>query len=184
MSLEDLNSTLIATCLSFLWHFKTPTEAPLERFVVNEHARRPRSRTTLFVSPWSATAAARCSKAVADAPRHGKRTLTLWQSPAVDSRPEGTSHGSFLSVSQANDGSFAAAASSDAPTSAVCEPSSPSADTACGGKEHNSISPLYDPVYSVAFTLHVGEGIVCIGLWREKQLAGKGRQKSPRTNNR
>lgn len=50
-------------------------------------------------------------------------------------------------------------------------------------KEQNSISPLYDPVSSVTFTLHVGEGAVCIRLWREKQLAGKGRQESPRTNN-
>lgn len=53
-----------------------------------------------------------------------------------------------------------------------------------GAKKHNSISPLYDPVSRVTFTLHVGEGIVCIGLWREKQLAGKGRQTSPRSNNR
>lgn len=33
------------------------------------------------------------------------------------------------------------------------------------------------------FGLHVGEGFVCVRLWREKQLAGKGRQGSPRTNN-
>lgn len=39
--------------------------------VVDEHARRPRSRTTLFVLMLSVTAAARCSIAVADAPRRG-----------------------------------------------------------------------------------------------------------------
>lgn len=43
--------------------------------VVDEHARRPRSRTTLFVLMLSVAAAARCLTTVADAPHQGKKDV-------------------------------------------------------------------------------------------------------------